>query len=98
LGIKKEKKEEKGGKRVECIAIGLRHLSVRRHKKKKKNEPVCCDGLVLARLEGLSPPPVKLGFLSIPRPRPHPGCMGCLRKLLTGRVGGEPGITIIPGW
>jgi len=33
LGIKKKKKkEEKDGKIIECIAIGLRHLSVRRPK------------------------------------------------------------------
>jgi len=37
LGIKKRKKrrkkEEKLGKIIECIAIGLRHLSVRRPRK-----------------------------------------------------------------
>jgi len=37
LSIKKGKKEEKDGKIIECIAIGLRYLSVRRPKKYNDN-------------------------------------------------------------
>jgi len=37
--MKKKKKKEKAGKIIECIAIGLRHLSVRRPKTLKYVTP-----------------------------------------------------------
>jgi len=42
LGIKKRRKKRKAGKIIECIAIGLRHLSVRRPNKIDK---IVCVGL-----------------------------------------------------